>query len=69
MRSIAMHGSEEQKQHWLPAMARVEKLGAFALTEPAHGSDSVALETRAERRGGEYVINGAKRWIGKRHRG
>jgi glutaryl-CoA dehydrogenase len=64
MRSIAMHGSEEQKQYWLPAMARVEKLGAFALTEPTHGSDSVALETSAERRGGEYVINGAKRWIG-----
>jgi glutaryl-CoA dehydrogenase len=64
MRSIAMLGSEEQKQHWLPAMARVEKLGAFALTEPAHGSDSVALETSAEPRAGEYVINGAKRWIG-----
>ena len=64
MRSIAMLGSEEQKQRWLPAMARAEKLGAFALTEPNHGSDSVALETRAERRGDEYVIDGAKRWIG-----
>src|SRR5262244_751106 len=64
MRSIAMHGSEEQKQRWLPAMARVEALGAFALTEPDHGSDSVALETEARRVGGEYVINGAKRWIG-----
>ena len=42
MRSIAMLGSEEQKQRWLPAMARVDKLGAFALTEPDHGSDSVA---------------------------
>ena len=47
MRSIAMHGSEEQKAQWLPAMARCEKLGAFALTEPRHGSDSVALETEA----------------------
>jgi glutaryl-CoA dehydrogenase len=64
MRSIAMLGSEEQKQRWLPAMARAERLGAFALTEPNHGSDSVALETRAERRGDEYVIDGAKRWIG-----
>ena len=44
-------GSEEQKQRWLPAMARMEKIGAFALTEPDHGSDSVALETqRAPRR-------------------
>ncbi|HEV3363755.1 MAG TPA: acyl-CoA dehydrogenase family protein [Acidimicrobiia bacterium] len=64
MRSIAMCGSEEQKQRWLPAMARCEKLGAFALTEPTHGSDSVALETEARRDGDEYVINGAKRWIG-----
>jgi glutaryl-CoA dehydrogenase len=64
MRSIAMHGSEEQKQRWLPAMARCEKLGAFALTEPSHGSDSVALETEARRVGDDYVINGAKRWIG-----
>jgi glutaryl-CoA dehydrogenase len=64
MSSIAMLGSEEQKQRWLPAMARMEKIGAFALTEPTHGSDAVALETRAHRVGDEYVINGAKRWIG-----
>jgi len=64
MRSIAMLGSEEQKQRWLPAMARMEKLGAFALTEPEHGSDSVALETSAQRDGDTYVISGAKRWIG-----
>ena len=64
MRSIALLGSEDQKQRWLPAMARCEKLGAFALTEPLHGSDSVALETEARRVGDEYVINGAKRWIG-----
>jgi glutaryl-CoA dehydrogenase len=44
MKSIGMLGSEEQKQRWLPAMARAEQLGAFALTEPDHGSDSVALE-------------------------
>lgn len=64
MSSIAMLGSEEQKQHWLPAMARMEKIGAFGLTEPQHGSDAVALETRARREGNEYVIDGAKRWIG-----
>ena len=64
MKSIAMLGSEEQKQRWLPAMARLEKLGAFALTEPDHGSDSVALETSARRDGDTYVLNGAKRWIG-----
>src|SRR5581483_4866956 len=64
MRSIAMHGSEEQKQRWLPAMARCDALGAFALTEPEHGSDSVGLETEARRVGDAYVINGRKRWIG-----
>ncbi len=64
MKTIAMLGSEEQKQRWLPAMARLEKIGAFALTEPAHGSDSVALETTARREGETYVIDGLKRWIG-----
>jgi glutaryl-CoA dehydrogenase len=64
MRSIFMHGSEAQKQRWLPAMARVEKIGAFALTEPEHGSDSIALETSARRQGDSFVINGAKTWIG-----
>src|SRR6476660_3984287 len=64
MRSIAMLGSEEQKQRWLPGMARVDTLGAFALTEPTHGSDSVALETSARREGENWVINGQKKWIG-----
>jgi glutaryl-CoA dehydrogenase len=64
MKSIALLGSEEQKQRWLPGMARLELLGAFALTEPDHGSDSVALETTARRVGDTYVLNGAKRWIG-----
>ena len=59
-----MLGSDTQKERWLPAMARLEKLGAFALTEPNHGSDSVALETTARRDGDEFVIDGAKRWIG-----
>jgi glutaryl-CoA dehydrogenase len=64
MRSIAMLGSEEQKRRWLPEMARVEKIGAFALTEPTHGSDSVALETAARRDGDQWVLDGQKRWIG-----
>jgi glutaryl-CoA dehydrogenase len=64
MRSIAQCGSEEQKQRWLPGMAALEKIGAFALTEPDHGSDSVSLETTARRDGDFYVIDGAKKWIG-----
>src|ERR1043165_2582963 len=64
MMSIAICGSEEQKQRWLPAMARMEKLGAFALTEPDHGSDSVALETSARADGDSWVLTGRKRWIG-----
>ena len=64
MGSIAQLGSEEQKQRWLPAMATLDKIGAFALTEPNHGSDSVALETTVRRDGDTLVLNGAKRWIG-----
>ena len=64
MQSIAMCGSEEQKARWLPDMAQMDKLGAFALTEPDHGSDSVALETSARLDGDGCVLNGAKRWIG-----
>jgi glutaryl-CoA dehydrogenase len=64
MGSIARLGSEEQKQRWLPGMAALDLIGAFALTEPGHGSDSVALETSVRRDGDEWVLNGAKRWIG-----
>jgi glutaryl-CoA dehydrogenase len=64
MQSIAMLGSEEQRQRWLPEMARMEKIGAFGLTEPQHGSDAVALETQARRDGDGYVLTGAKKWIG-----
>ncbi|HEY6591182.1 MAG TPA: acyl-CoA dehydrogenase family protein, partial [Actinomycetota bacterium] len=64
MTSIALLGDEEQKQRWLPAMARMEQIGAFGLTEPEHGSDAVALETRARRDGDQWVLDGAKRWIG-----
>ena len=64
MGAIALLGSEEQKARWLPPMARFETIGAFALTEPRHGSDSIALETTVRRDGDEYVIDGEKRWIG-----
>jgi glutaryl-CoA dehydrogenase len=65
MKAITMLGSPEQRARWLDPMARLEAIGAFALTEPDHGSDSVALETSARREGGDtWVLDGAKRWIG-----
>lgn len=68
LRSIVMLGSDEQIEKYAGPMARGEILGAFALTEPTHGSDSVGLETSAVRttRDGVdgYVINGEKKWIG-----
>ncbi|MBO9373238.1 MAG: acyl-CoA dehydrogenase family protein [Chloroflexus sp.] len=64
MGAIAACGSEEQKQRWLPAMARLEKIGAFALTEPHVGSDAAHIRTTARRVSGGYLLNGAKRWIG-----
>ncbi|MFC8409454.1 acyl-CoA dehydrogenase family protein [Arthrobacter sp. NPDC057259] len=67
MGSINMLGSEDQRRRWLPAMAAMQKIGAFALTEPLHGSDSVALETSARRDGDSYILNGHKRWIGNGH--
>ncbi len=58
-------GSEEQKARWLPGLTAFTQLGAFALTEPDHGSDIAGgLETTARLEDGEWVINGAKRWIG-----
>lgn len=64
MNTIAEFGSEEQKVYWLPRLSSAEKFGAFALTEPDHGSDSVALETTAVRDGEDWVLNGQKKWIG-----
>ncbi len=65
MRSIEVCGSEEQKQRWLPAMARMEKIGAFGLTEPDVGSGaSRGLLTTARRDGDEWVLDGSKKWIG-----
>jgi len=64
MGSIARLGSAAQKRRWLPRLARLDAIGAFALTEPAHGSDSVSLETSAHREGRPWILNGSKRWIG-----
>ncbi len=65
MGSIYLCGGEEQKQRWLPPMARGELIGAFGLTEPEVGSGtSRGLTTTATRQGEEWVLNGAKRWIG-----
>jgi alkylation response protein AidB-like acyl-CoA dehydrogenase len=64
MQSIALLGNEEQRERWLPAMARMEKIGAFGLTQPQHGSDAVGLETSARRDGDSFVLNGRKKWIG-----
>ncbi len=65
MGSIARCGSAEQRARWLPAMGRLEKIGAFALTEPTGGSDVAGgLRTSARRDGDGWVLDGSKRWIG-----
>jgi alkylation response protein AidB-like acyl-CoA dehydrogenase len=65
MGSIYIDGSEEQKQKWLPPMARFEKIGSFALTEPLVGSGaSGGLLTTAKRHGDTWILNGEKKWIG-----
>src|SRR6202049_3888982 len=63
MYPIYEFGSEEQKQTWLPAMQKGEKLGCFGLTEPDFGSNPGGMRTRARKAGNEYVINGEKMWI------
>src|SRR5246127_1259249 len=65
MGSIYLDGSEEQKQKWLPQMARFEKIGCFGLTEPLVGSGtSGGLTTTAKREGDTWILNGQKKWIG-----
>jgi glutaryl-CoA dehydrogenase len=64
MRTIAELGSDEQRHRWLPALASLDAVSAWALTEPNHGSDSVSLESRARRDGTAWVIDGEKKWIG-----
>ena len=63
MYPIYAFGSEEQKQRWLPAMARGEAIGCFGLTEPHGGSDPGNMKTLAKRDGDDWVLNGAKMWI------
>src|SRR2546430_11979215 len=60
---IFAFGSEEQKQHWLPRMARGEVIGCFGLTEPDSGSDPGSMRTTARRDGDSFVLNGTKMWI------
>jgi acyl-CoA dehydrogenase len=60
---ILLFGTEEQKRAWLPRLASGEVLGAFALTEPASGSDAAALQTTARRVGAEWVLSGTKVFI------
>lgn len=64
MSAIYKYGTEEQKNHWLPQMAKGEVLGCFGLTEPHGGSDPANMLTTATKVGETWVINGAKRWIG-----
>ncbi|GAA2173139.1 acyl-CoA dehydrogenase family protein [Arthrobacter parietis] len=64
MSAVAKHGSEEQKNEWLPRMAAGEAIGCFGLTEPTAGSDPGSMATFARRDGSDWVISGAKRWIG-----
>jgi glutaryl-CoA dehydrogenase len=64
MSAIHKFGSEEQKQEWLPPMARGEAIGCFGLTEPGAGSDPASMKTFARKEGPDWVLNGEKRWIG-----
>ncbi len=63
MYPIYTFGSDEQKNHWLPALQNGEKLGCFGLTEPDFGSNPSGMRTRARRAGNDYILNGEKMWI------
>jgi glutaryl-CoA dehydrogenase len=64
MSAIHKFGSEQQRQEWLPRMARGEAIGSFGLTEPTAGSDPASMKTFARREGTDWVLSGKKRWIG-----
>jgi glutaryl-CoA dehydrogenase len=64
MSAIAKFGTDAQRERWLPPMASGELIGCFGLTEPEAGSDPGSMTTTASRAGGDWVINGSKRWIG-----
>ncbi|CAO3620624.1 unnamed protein product [Mucor hiemalis] len=63
MHPINAYGTKEQKDKYLPALAKGEKVGCFGLTEPNHGSDPAGMETTAKKVNGHYVLNGSKTWI------
>lgn len=64
MSAIHKFGSEEQREEWLPKLASGGAIAAFGLTEPAAGSDPASMKTFAKRDGGDWILNGSKRWIG-----
>jgi glutaryl-CoA dehydrogenase len=64
MSAIHKFGSEEQKEEWLPRLAKGEAIGCFGLTEPDAGSDPASMKTFAKKDGEDWVLNGSKRWIG-----
>lgn len=64
MSAIHRFGSEEQKERWLPGMAKGELIGCFGLTEPDAGSDPSSMQTAARRDGNQWILDGEKRWIG-----
>ncbi len=64
MSAIHKFGSEEQRNEWLPKLAKGEAIGCFGLTEPEAGSDPASMKTFARKEGSEWVLNGRKRWIG-----
>ena len=60
---IDKFGTEQQREHWVPLMASMEKLGSYCLTEPGAGSDAGSLATVARREGGKFIVNGSKAFI------
>jgi glutaryl-CoA dehydrogenase len=63
MYPIHAFGSDAQKERWLPLLARGDAIGCFGLTEPDFGSHAAGMRTKAERKGGDWILSGAKRWI------
>lgn len=68
LKGILLYGTDAQKRRWLPRCARGDTLAAFALTEPDHGSDAAHIDSRAERDGDRWILDGHKIWIGNGHR-
>jgi glutaryl-CoA dehydrogenase len=62
MYALHEYGSDQQREQWLPRLARGDAVGAFALTEPEHGSNPAGMTTEAKRQGDQYILSGAKRW-------